>query len=73
MERHLVIADQIFTMKDMVSMTKESDSIVLPTFRDSLKIKVEEEAGRKYTFPIFTILYSFCILNEIKNIENIGY
>ncbi|XP_046804376.1 fasciclin-1-like isoform X1 [Lucilia cuprina] len=45
LERHLVIADRAYSMKDMVAMTKESESIVLPTFRDSLKIKVEEEAG----------------------------
>ncbi|KAM7361182.1 fasciclin 1 Fas1 domain-containing isoform 4-T10 [Cochliomyia hominivorax] len=45
LERHLVIADRAYTMKDLVAMTKESGSIVLPTFRDSLKIKVEEEAG----------------------------
>ncbi|XP_037942590.1 fasciclin-1 isoform X3 [Teleopsis dalmanni] len=45
LERHLVIADRAFTMKDLVAMTAESDSIVLPTFRDSLKVKVEEEAG----------------------------
>ncbi|XP_059217985.1 fasciclin-1 isoform X3 [Stomoxys calcitrans] len=46
LERHLVIADQVYTMKDLVAMSRESDSIVLPTFRDSLKIRVEEEAGR---------------------------
>uniref|UniRef100_A0A1I8PTQ0 FAS1 domain-containing protein n=1 Tax=Stomoxys calcitrans TaxID=35570 RepID=A0A1I8PTQ0_STOCA len=45
LERHLVIADQVYTMKDLVAMSRESDSIVLPTFRDSLKIRVEEEAG----------------------------
>ncbi|KAM7361184.1 fasciclin 1 Fas1 domain-containing isoform 5-T11 [Cochliomyia hominivorax] len=48
LERHLVIADRAYTMKDLVAMTKESGSIVLPTFRDSLKIKVEEEAGRYF-------------------------
>lgn len=58
MERHLVIADRVFTMKDLVTMTKESESVLLPTFRDSLKIKVEEEAGRKYFFEDFF----FCFL-----------
>uniref|UniRef100_A0A1A9UZ20 FAS1 domain-containing protein n=1 Tax=Glossina austeni TaxID=7395 RepID=A0A1A9UZ20_GLOAU len=44
MERHLLIADDIFTMKMLSEMTKkQNDSIILPTFRDSLKIKVEEE------------------------------
>ncbi|XP_037891845.1 fasciclin-1 isoform X3 [Glossina fuscipes] len=44
MERHLLIADDIYTMKTLAEMTKkQNDSIILPTFRDSLKIKVEEE------------------------------
>lgn len=47
LERHLVVSDNVYTMKDLVAMSKESDSIVLPTIRDSLKIRVEEEAGRK--------------------------
>ncbi|XP_073819047.1 fasciclin 1 Fas1 domain-containing isoform X17 [Musca autumnalis] len=46
LERHLVIADQVYTMKDLVAMTKQNNSIRLPTFRDSLKLRVEEEAGR---------------------------
>ncbi|XP_067618516.1 fasciclin-1 isoform X2 [Eurosta solidaginis] len=46
LERHLVIADNVYTMKDLVRMTAATaDSILLPTYRDSLKIKVEEEAG----------------------------
>ncbi|XP_073819009.1 fasciclin 1 Fas1 domain-containing isoform X2 [Musca autumnalis] len=45
LERHLVIADQVYTMKDLVAMTKQNNSIRLPTFRDSLKLRVEEEAG----------------------------
>lgn len=47
LERHLVIADNVYTMNDLVAMTAASgDSILLPTYRDSLKVKVEEEAGR---------------------------
>nr|XP_036217251.1 fasciclin-1 isoform X4 [Bactrocera oleae] len=46
LERHLVIADNVYTMNDLVAMTAASgDSILLPTYRDSLKVKVEEEAG----------------------------
>ncbi|XP_020715778.1 fasciclin-1 isoform X4 [Ceratitis capitata] len=46
LERHLVIADKVYTMNDLVAMTAESgDSVLLPTYRDSLKVKVEEEAG----------------------------
>lgn len=53
LERHLVIADNVYTMNDLVAMTAASgDSILLPTYRDSLKVKVEEEAGRKYN-PLF--------------------
>ena len=43
-----MIAERTFTMKELATMTEESDSIVLPTFRDSLKMKVHEELGRKY-------------------------
>ncbi|XP_017847725.1 fasciclin-1 isoform X4 [Drosophila busckii] len=45
LERHLVIADHVYTMKDLAQMSLTTDQVVLPTFRDSLKIKVEEEAG----------------------------
>ncbi|XP_030371302.1 fasciclin-1 isoform X3 [Scaptodrosophila lebanonensis] len=45
LERHLVIADRVFTIKDLAQMSLVSDTVLLPTFRDSLKIKVEEEAG----------------------------
>lgn len=48
LERHLVIADHAYTMKDLVQLSLESNSVVLPTYRDSLEVKVEEEAGRKY-------------------------
>ncbi|XP_017874314.1 PREDICTED: fasciclin-1 isoform X13 [Drosophila arizonae] len=46
LERHLVIADHVFTMKDLAQMSLTTDNVVLPTFRDSLKMKVTEEAGR---------------------------
>jgi len=36
-------------MKDLAHMSL-TDTVVLPTLRDSLKVKVEEEAGRKYCF-----------------------
>jgi len=44
----LAISDKEYTMKDLVKFSQESGSVVLPTFRDSLSIRVEEEAGRKY-------------------------
>ncbi|XP_052836689.1 fasciclin-1 isoform X4 [Drosophila gunungcola] len=45
LERHLAISDKEYTMKDLVKLSHESGSVVLPTFRDSLSIRVEEEAG----------------------------
>ncbi|XP_017111169.1 fasciclin-1 isoform X1 [Drosophila elegans] len=45
LERHLAISDKEYTMKDLVKFSHESGSVVLPTFRDSLSIRVEEEAG----------------------------
>ncbi|KRF99717.1 uncharacterized protein Dwil_GK22538, isoform E [Drosophila willistoni] len=46
LERHLAIADRVFTMSDLVKMSQQTDNVVLPTFRDSLQIRVDEEAGR---------------------------
>lgn len=46
LERHLVIADKAFTMAALRSMANES--IVLPTIRDALTIRVREEGKRKY-------------------------
>ncbi|KAH8388654.1 hypothetical protein KR093_011727 [Drosophila rubida] len=45
LERHLVIADHAYTMKELVQMSL-TDTVTLQTFRDSLKVKIEEEAGR---------------------------
>lgn len=45
LERHLVIADKAFTMADLRSMGNES--IVLPTLRDALTIRVREDNKRK--------------------------
>uniref|UniRef100_A0A0A1XJX4 Fasciclin-1 n=1 Tax=Zeugodacus cucurbitae TaxID=28588 RepID=A0A0A1XJX4_ZEUCU len=61
LERHLVIADNVYTMNDMVAMTAASgDSILLPTYRDSLKVKVEEEAGR------YVITWNFKKINVYR-------
>lgn len=50
LERHLVIADKAFTMAALRSMANES--IVLPTIRDALTIRVREEGKRKYSIEI---------------------
>lgn len=44
MERHLVISDKVFTMKDLLEWSEENDGeIALPTLREYLHIKVEEK------------------------------
>ncbi|XP_026477303.1 fasciclin-1 [Ctenocephalides felis] len=45
LERHLVIADKAYTMSDLKLMG--NDTIVLPTLRDSLHLKVKE-IGKNY-------------------------
>lgn len=40
LERHLVIADRAFSMADLKA---KNETIILPTQRDSLKIRVKEE------------------------------
>lgn len=45
LERHLVIATKAFTMADLRHMANES--IVLPTIRGALSIRVREENKRK--------------------------
>jgi hypothetical protein len=46
LERHLVIADRVYTMNDLKHMSNET--IILPSVRDSLRIRVKEEDKRKY-------------------------
>ncbi|XP_023170251.2 fasciclin-1 isoform X6 [Drosophila hydei] len=60
LERHLVIADHVFTMKDLAQMSLTTDNVVLPTFRDSLKMKVTEEAGR------YVITWNFKKINVYR-------
>lgn len=45
LERHLVVADKVFTMAELRNMG--NDSIVLPTLRDALTIRVREDGKRK--------------------------
>lgn len=47
LERHLVVADKAFTMADLRSMS--NDTIVLPTIRDALTIRVREDGKREST------------------------
>ncbi|XP_063703463.1 fasciclin-1 isoform X2 [Culicoides brevitarsis] len=47
LERHLVIADRAFTMADL---NKKNETIILPTQRDSLKIRVKEEDKGYYIY-----------------------
>lgn len=41
LERHLVIADRIFTMADLKAMGREY--VLLPSMRDNLKLRIKEE------------------------------
>ncbi|XP_068155176.1 fasciclin-1 isoform X4 [Drosophila tropicalis] len=60
LERHLAIADRVFTMSDLVKMSQQTDNVVLPTFRDSLKIRVDEEAGR------YVIIWNYKKINVYR-------
>nr|XP_017004478.1 fasciclin-1 isoform X5 [Drosophila takahashii] len=60
LERHLAISDKEYTMKDLVKLSHESGSVVLPTFRDSLSIRVEEEAGR------YVIIWNYKKINVYR-------
>ncbi|XP_017111195.1 fasciclin-1 isoform X5 [Drosophila elegans] len=60
LERHLAISDKEYTMKDLVKFSHESGSVVLPTFRDSLSIRVEEEAGR------YVIIWNYKKINVYR-------
>lgn len=63
LERHLVIADQVYTMNDLVQSTKQlgdsNEKILLPSYRDALNIRVTEEIGRK-CFKVFFYKLFFC-------------
>lgn len=58
LERHLVIADKVFTMAELRSMG-HNDTIVLPTIRDSLTIRVKEDDKREYNFTKLLCLLVF--------------
>ncbi|XP_033162034.1 fasciclin-1 isoform X11 [Drosophila mauritiana] len=60
LERHLAISDKEYTMKDLVKFSQESGSVILPTFRDSLSIRVEEEAGR------YVIIWNYKKINVYR-------
>ncbi|KAH8368974.1 hypothetical protein KR200_001176 [Drosophila serrata] len=60
LERHLAISDFPYTMKDLVKFSQESGSVILPTFRDSLNIRVEEEAGR------YVIIWNYKKINVYR-------
>lgn len=61
LERHLVIADKVFTMADLKAMGN-NETIVLPTIRDSLTVRVKEDDKRKYIssyIPLFARVYLY--------------
>lgn len=46
LERHLIISDQVFTMAELRARTS-NNSVVLPTYRDALALRVREDEKRK--------------------------
>ncbi|XP_051863460.1 fasciclin-1 isoform X4 [Drosophila albomicans] len=71
LERHLVIADHAYTMKELVQMSL-TDTVVLQTFRDSLKVKIEEEAGHlhdeyaSHEWTEYVILWNYKKINVYR-------
>lgn len=63
LERHLVVADRVFTMADLKSMS--NDSLILPTVGPhNLQIRVREEDRSEYILAysqpkVFLLLNSF--------------
>ncbi|XP_017877413.1 fasciclin-1 isoform X3 [Ceratina calcarata] len=49
LERHLVIADEAYTMAKLKEM-KHNETIVLPAARDSLKLRVREQSENDVTY-----------------------
>jgi hypothetical protein len=45
LERHLVVADRAYTMADLKQLA--NDTVVLPTVRDHLKLRVKESDKSK--------------------------
>lgn len=78
MERHLVISDRAHSMADLKLMSNNSDGIVLPTQRDTLRLRVKEMDKSKYqyllshiipiqTFNYFTFNLQIIMLNGVIN------
>lgn len=60
LERHLVIADRVYTMADLKALGNET--IVLPTIRDALAVRVKEDDKRKWnTKHHITTICTICI------------
>lgn len=58
LERHLVIADRAFTMADLKA---KNETIILPTQRDSLRIRVKEEDKGNLVLAINFIFCDFIL------------
>lgn len=42
LERHLVISDRAYTMADIKHLTNDTLGVLLPTLRDSLRLRIRE-------------------------------
>lgn len=63
LERHLIIADHVFTMAELRARTS-NDSVVLPTYRDALSLRVREDEKRKLIFFVYLYCLSMCVLKK---------
>jgi hypothetical protein len=50
LERHLVVSDRAYTMADLKEMA--NDTVVLPTVRDHLRLKVKETDRSKWSATV---------------------
>jgi hypothetical protein len=50
LERHLVVADRAYTMADLKEMS--NDTVLLPTVRDHLKLKIKESDRSKLSATV---------------------
>lgn len=55
LQRHLVIADQAYTMAKLKEEMHINDTIILPTVRDTLKLRVKESGDSKWIYTTIKV------------------
>lgn len=66
LQRHLVVADKTFSMADLRAMS--NDTIVLPTIRDALTIRVREDGKRRLSMKYVLYLNSLSPFTYIQQV-----